>query len=78
MILEAYETVIAGTQRTQVRFQERWTEFQKGNAMELRNYYVTVYGQCPAAARAGLPDLNPAMQVRRGAPARSLNRFDRY
>jgi hypothetical protein len=74
---QAYYTILTGNQRVMVRFQERWTEYQKGNVKELVNAYTTLYNQCPGAAAAGLPNLNPGLASRRGAPARGLNIFPR-
>ena len=76
MVLDAYEAAISGGTRIQVRFQERWTEYQKSDAMELRNYYMTLWAQCPDAARYGLPDLTSS--VRRGPPARGVTYFGRF
>ena len=57
-LLQAYANAVAGSRRSLVRFNERWTEYAKPNAAELRQLYITLYSQCPAAARAGLPDLS--------------------
>lgn len=73
MILAAYETVISGTQRTVIRHNERWVEYNKGNAAELLNYYKAVYAQCPDAARLGLPDMSAGARARRGSPARNAH-----
>jgi hypothetical protein len=77
LLLQAYYNVIAGQGRVTVRFQERWTEYQKGNVKELREQYMVLYTQCPAAKAAGLPNINPMNAVRRGAPARGLQIFPR-
>ena len=76
MLLNAYEAVMTGSQTTIVRFQERWVEYQKGNVAELRNYYQTLYVQCPGAQAAGLPSLSVS-PVRRGPPARGGFNFGR-
>lgn len=76
-LLQAYYNVISGNQRQLVRFNERWTEYGKANATELRDNYMLLYTQCPAAKQAGLPNLNPANMVRRGAPARAGFPFPR-
>lgn len=76
-LLNAYYTCLVGNQRVQVRFQERWTEYQKVDADKLREAYNTLYRQCPGAQAAGLPDLNPGLSARRGPPTRGFNVFPR-
>ena len=76
-VLNAYYSVISGSQRVTVRFNERWAEYQKGNAEELRQLYMQLYAQCPNAAASGLPNLNPNLRARRGPPARGLTFFGR-
>jgi len=76
-LYQAYLNAVVGDKTVVVRFGERWTEYGKPNIAELRQLYMQHYTQCPAAAQAGLPNLNPANRVRRGAPARSFNNFIR-
>lgn len=76
-LLQAYYTTISGNKPTTVRFNERWVEYSKANANDLRDNYMSLYAQCPAAKQAGLPNLNPANMVRRGAPARAGFPFPR-
>lgn len=73
----AYNRVMSGNQRVTVRFGERWTEYQKSNVGDLLAYYQTMYSQCPGAQAAGLPNLNPGLQARRGPPVRGLSVFGR-
>lgn len=77
MLWQAYTACITGNQRILVRFNERWSEYQKANANEIREHYMLVYAQCPYAKDAGLPDLNPGAAVRRGAPSHSRRFFPR-
>lgn len=76
-LLQAYYNVIGGHQRTEVRYNERWISYNKGNAAELRDNYMLMFAQCAAARQAGLPDLNPAKIVRRGPAARAGFPFPR-
>lgn len=76
-LLAAYYQVISGNQTTVVRYNERWVEYNKANADSLRDNYMLLYNQCPSAKAAGLPDINPANKVRRGAPARAGFPFPR-
>lgn len=76
-LLQAYANALAGNRRILVRFNERWTEYAKPNAAALLVLYNTIYRQCPAAATAGLPDLAPGKQVRRGPPSRGMFMFPR-
>lgn len=76
-LLQAYFNVIGGNQRTTVRFNERWVEYNKGNAEQLRDTYMMMFAQCANARQAGLPDLNPAKIVRRGPAARGGFPFPR-
>jgi hypothetical protein len=76
-LMSAYYAALTGNQRVIVRFAERWTEYQRVNVEELRMQYQILYNQCPAAKSAGLPNLNPALQARRGAPTRGFSHFGR-
>lgn len=76
-ILTAYEALLSGQHRIIVWHNERRTEYQKGNAESLREYYNLLYRQCPDASGAGLPDLARGLQVRRGDPARGFHYFGR-
>jgi hypothetical protein len=76
-LFQAYVNQMSGTQRIVVRFGERWTEYNRANGADLLVLYMTLYTQCPAAAAAGLPNLNPNMSVKRGAPARGFQTFPR-
>jgi hypothetical protein len=69
-LYQAYINTVSGTQRVVVRFGERWTEYNRASAPNLLVLYQTIYAQCPNAAASGLPDLNPSLRVKRGAPAR--------
>jgi hypothetical protein len=76
-LLEAYYKILSGSQRITVRYGERWVEYQKANVEELRTQYQVLYNQCPNAAASGLPNLNPALQSRRGPPQRGFSTFGR-
>jgi len=76
-IFQAYVNATVGDKTVVVRFGERWTEYGKPNIEALQRLYMMLYTQCPAAAAAGLPNLNPANAVRRGAPARAFFNFPR-
>ena len=67
--------LLAGQQRIEVRFNERWVTYNKGDATKLVETYTTLYSQCPDAKMQGLPDLNPAKRVKRGPPARGFQTF---
>lgn len=69
-LFQAYTALVTGQRRIIVRFQDRWTEYQKSNAAELQDLYRTVYATCPD--KSGLPDLNPNARMKRGAPARGF------
>ncbi len=69
-LFQAYMAAVTGQRRIIVRFNERWSEYQKVNVGELLVTYQTLYAQCPGAAAAGLPNLNPNNKVRRGPPSR--------
>ena len=73
-LFQAYVAVSTGTQRVVVRFGERWTEYNRPDAAKLLTLYQSIYVNCPAAAAAGMPDLNPNLRVKRGSPARNLVR----
>lgn len=77
MLYEAYIATVTGKNRTVVRFNDRWSEYAKPDAPALLTLYMTLYAQCPDAKRAGLPDLNPANKVQRGAPAKGFFRWPR-
>lgn len=76
-LLQAYYNCIGGNQRIVVRYNERWVEYNKANAEQLRDNYTLLYTQCPAAKQAGLPNINPANIVRRGPAARAGFSFPR-
>jgi hypothetical protein len=76
-LLRAYITVVTGQRRVIVRFNDRWTEYQKSDASSLLAAYQTFYAQCPTAAAEGLPDLNPQKKVRRGPPGRGFHSWPR-
>lgn len=76
-IYQAYLVAISGNQRISVRFNERWTEYNKANADHLLQQYNTLYNQCPQAKLAGLPNLNPGLKARRGPPLRGFSIFGR-
>lgn len=76
-ILQAYTNLLAGNTRVVLRFGERWSEYQRGNADGLKQLYMTLYTQCPAAAQAGLPNLAAGSRVRRGPPAQGIQFFPR-
>lgn len=78
MLYEAYVTAVSGRQRVVVRFNDRWTEYAKADAQALLTLYQTLYAQCPDAAHAGLPDLNPNLKVERGRPARGVYSWSRW
>jgi len=72
---DAYVQLITGNKPIELRFNERWTTYNKGNQEALLTLYMTYWNQCPRAAQAGLPDLNPNKAVRRGSPANNVNMF---
>jgi len=76
-ILNAYEAAIAGNTAIEVRFNERWTTYNKVNATALLEYYRIRFNACPQARAAGLPALNPSARAVRGAPARGFWNFPR-
>lgn len=76
-LYQAYVNLLSGHSRIVVRFNERWSEYQKSNTTELLTLYTTMYSQCPAAATSGLPNLNPGNRSKRGSPARSFLGFPR-
>jgi len=76
-LLDAYGKVITGNRTIEVRFNERWTTYDKSDAKAVLDMYLTIYNQCPAARASGLPDMNPNKAVRRGAPARGFWSFPR-
>lgn len=71
-IYNAYLTALTGKQRTVVRFNDRWTEYTKVDAASLLTLYTTLFSQCPGAAAAGLPNLNPGLSAKRGRPGRGF------
>lgn len=67
-LYDAYLALLSGKQRIRVRYNDMWTEYRQttaGDMDRLRELYQTLRLQCPDAL-ANLPDLNPAMRVRRG------------
>lgn len=72
MLYEAYIAAVTGQTRVVVRFNDRWSEYARPDADKLLTLYMTLYAQCPGAALAGLPDLNPNLKVKRGRPARGF------
>lgn len=72
MLYQAYIAAVTGKVRVIVRFNERWSEYARPNAPALLALYQTLYAQCPGAAQAGLPNLNPNLKVERGRPARGF------
>lgn len=70
-LLQAYVNVTAGNQRTRLRIGDRWSDFARGNAIELQKLYNIMYRQCASAGAdmTGLPDLSPGLRAKRG-PAR--------
>jgi hypothetical protein len=77
MLLDAYYARIAGNQAIEVRFNERWITYRHGDVDALIEAYRIERGACPAAAAAGLPDLNPGQRSRRGRPASAVFTFPR-
>lgn len=76
-LFNAYMAIVAGANHIEVRYNERWVTYGKGNADALVTLYRTLYAQCPSAKAAGLPDLNPALKARRGPPVRGLSVWPR-
>lgn len=76
-LFNAYMLVVTGKQSVVVRQNDRWLEYNRADADQLRNLYQTLYNQCPGAAAAGLPNLSPGLRVQRGAPARGLQVWPR-
>jgi hypothetical protein len=66
-LLNAYNRMLTGGQRTQVRHGDFWTEYRSNSPADmlaLRNMYAQIRQNCPAAA--ALPDLSPGARVQRG------------
>ncbi|WP_148043039.1 hypothetical protein [Methylocystis hirsuta] len=76
-LLDAYYARISGSQAIEVRFNERWVTYRHGDVAGLIEAYRIERAQCPSAAAAGLPDLNPGLRARRGAPASAVFTFPR-
>jgi hypothetical protein len=67
-LLDAYNRMLTGGQRTEIRHGDYWTVYRANKPADmitLRNLYMTMRQQCPAAMQH-LPDLSPAARVRRG------------
>jgi hypothetical protein len=77
MLLQSYVNAMVGGRRVEVWLGDRKTYYQHTNLGDLLKLYQTLYAQCPQAALAGLPNLNPNLSVRRGPPGRSLNSWPR-
>jgi hypothetical protein len=76
-LLSAYENAIAGNTTLEVRFNERWTTYNKVNASALLELYRIRYRQCPHARNEGLPSINPGERAQRRAPTRGYWNFPR-
>ena len=67
-LLNAYQSMLSGTHRTQVRHGDYWVEYRANkpaDMVNLRNLYMTMRQECADAMRL-LPDLSPSARVRRG------------
>lgn len=67
-LFNAYTALLTGNVRVHVRYADRWTEYQPGQATALRDLYNLIYAQCDDTC--GLIDLDPGRRVKRGPPAR--------
>ena len=76
-LLQAYTNLIAGSTRVEIRFGDRTSIFNHGNATQLQALYNTIYAQCPGAQASGLPSLNPGLRARRGPPVTGVQFFPR-
>lgn len=74
-LFQAYTAAVSGKARVVVRFNDRWSEYARPDAAALLTLYQTLYLQCPDAATAGLPNLNPNLKVQRGRPAKGFFRW---
>ena len=69
-LYDAYLKMLAGQSKVEVRYNDMWVQYRANTAGDmdrLRMLYSTLRQQCPQAL-CELPDLSPALRVRRGPP----------
>ena len=73
-LLDAYNRMLSGGQRTEIRHGDYWTIYRANKPADmatLRNLYMTMRVQCPQAMHL-LPDISPSARVVRGPGARLI------
>jgi hypothetical protein len=73
-LLEAYNRMLSGGQRTEVRHGDYWVIYRANKPADmtaLRNLYMAMRTQCPEAMHL-LPDISPSARVVRGPGARLI------
>lgn len=73
-LFNASLAITTGNSVTRVRIGDRWTDYARGNYMQLQALYTSLYNSCQNSGvnLSGLPSLAPGDRVQRGYPGRFM------